>query len=108
MAPLVDSPFSKDVHSDHKVTSPDVISMRMRSGGGASAAGSAAEVGALEGRGQVGRLVRCADVGAGRDDLVDPIEDLVAEPDVDAGEQVVKLLHRARPDDRAGDAAVSD
>ena len=54
-----------------------------------------------EGGGLVGH-VEPADIGAGRDDLVDPVEDLVGERDVHAGEQVVELLHRARPDDRAG------
>jgi len=50
----------------------------MRSGGGAFAGGPAAEVRALEGRGPVGHVER-ADVGARRDDLVDPVEDLVGE-----------------------------
>ena len=53
-------------------------------------------------------MSRRADVGAGRDDLVDLVEDLVGERDVDASEQVIELLHRARPDDRAGHAGVSD
>jgi len=80
----------------------------MRSGGGALTDGSAAEVRVLEGRGQVGGLVGRADVGAGRDDLVDPVEDLVGERDVDAGEQVIELLHRARPDEGAGHAGMGD
>jgi hypothetical protein len=62
----------------------------MRSGGGAFIDGPAAEVRALEGRGKVGGLVGRADIGAGRNDLVDPVEDLVGERDLDAGEQVVE------------------
>jgi len=69
--------------------------------------GSAAQARILEGRWQVG-LVERADVGAGRDDLVDPVEDLVGERDIGAGQQVVELLHRVRPDDRAGYAGMGD
>ena len=67
----------------------------------------AAEARLPEGGGLVGH-VEAADIGAGRDDLVDPVEYLVGERDVHTGEQVVELLHRARPDDRAGDARVGD
>src|SRR5256885_1867057 len=63
------------------------------SGGNPFLDGPAAQVRALQGRGQVGGLVGRADVGPRRDDLVDPVEDLVAERDVDAGQQVVELLH---------------
>jgi hypothetical protein len=68
---------------------------------------SATEARTLEGPGQVG-LVERADVGAGRDDLVDPVEDLVGQCDVEAGEQVVELLHRVRPEERACHARMSD
>nr|WP_232303719.1 hypothetical protein [Pseudofrankia sp. DC12] len=46
--------------------------------------------------------------GAGRDDLVDPVENVVGECDVEAGEQAVEVVHGARPEERAGDARVSD
>jgi hypothetical protein len=61
----------------------------MRSHGGAFIDGSAAKVRALDGWGQVGLADEGADVGAGRDDLIDPVEDLVGERDVEASEQVV-------------------
>src|SRR5450631_160134 len=79
----------------------------MRSGSGAFIDGSAAQTRIVEGRGQVG-LVERADGGAGRDDLVDLVEDVVGERDVGGGEQVVELLHRVRPDDRAGHAGMGD
>ena len=66
------------------------------SGSGAFLDGSAAEARALEGRGQVG-LIERADVGARRDDLVDPVEDLVGEGDVEAGEQVVEAAPSCVP-----------
>jgi hypothetical protein len=47
----------------------------------------------LDRRWHVG-LVERADVGAGRDDLVDPVEDLVGQGDVDAGQEVVELFER--------------
>ena len=50
----------------------------MRSGGGAFTGGPAAEGRLLEGRGQVGH-VEGTDIGTGRDDLVDPVEDLVGD-----------------------------
>jgi hypothetical protein len=75
----------------------------VRSGGGAFLDGPAAEVRVLEGRGPVGH-VELADIAAGRDDLVDLVEDLVGERDVGAGEEVIELLHGARPDKRAGHA----
>ena len=50
---------------------------RDQSGGGAFAGGPAAEVRTLGGGGPVGR-VELADVGAGRDDLVELVEDVVA------------------------------
>jgi hypothetical protein len=49
----------------------------MRSGGGAFGGGPAAQVRAPQGRGRVGHVER-ADVGAGRNDLVDLVEDMVA------------------------------
>lgn len=55
---------------------------------------SAASFDPLDCRWHVG-LVEGARLGARRDDLVDPIEDVVAEHDVHAGEQVVELLHGA-------------
>jgi hypothetical protein len=33
---------------------------------------------------------------------------LVGEPDIEAGQQVIELLHRVRPDDRAGHAGMRD
>jgi hypothetical protein len=77
-------------------------------GDGALAGGAAAEVWVLEGGRQVGGLVGQADVGARRDDLVDLVVNVVAERDVDSGDQVVQLLHRARADDRAGHAGMGD
>src|SRR5215211_6353498 len=77
------------------------------SGGGAVFGGSAAKAGELDGSGDVG-LVERADVGAGRDDLVDAVEDVVAERDVDAGEQIVEVAHGARSDECAGDGGVGD
>ncbi len=56
----------------------------MRSGG-AFIDGSVAEAGAMEGRGQVGHVER-ADIGAGRHDRVDAVEQGVVEPDLGAGE----------------------
>src|ERR1035441_5340326 len=63
-------------------------------GGRAVGHRSAPQVGALQCRGEVGGLIGCADVGAGRDDLVDPVEDVVGQADFEAGEQVVELLTR--------------
>src|SRR5664280_64210 len=71
-----------------------------RSGGGAFADRSPAQTRILEGRGHVG-LVERADVCAGRDDLVDPVEDLVGECDVETGQEIVELLHRVWPEERA-------
>jgi hypothetical protein len=51
----------------------------------------------MECRGDV-RLVERANFGSGWDDLVDAVKDLVAEYDVDAGEEVVELFDRARAD----------
>ena len=53
-------------------------------------------------------LVEGADVGAGRDDLVDPVEDVVGEGDVQAGEQAVEVVHGAGAEKCAGDAGVGD
>ena len=50
----------------------------MRSGGGSFSDGAATQARVQQGRGQVG-LVERADVGAGRDDLVDLVEDLVGK-----------------------------
>jgi len=66
------------------------VSEEMWSGSGAFVGGSAAQARVQQGRWQV-RLVERADVGAGRNDLVDLVEDLVGECDVGAGEQVVEL-----------------
>ena len=74
---------------------------------GAFLTGSAAKLQALHGRRLVG-LVEGANVGAGRDNLIDTVEDLVGERDVDAGEQVVELLHGAQPEEGAGHAGVRD
>ena len=83
------------------------VPSRVRSGGGAFLTGSAAKLQALHGRRLVG-LVEGANVGAGRDNLIDTVEDLVGERDVDAGEQVVELLHGAQPEEGAGHAGVRD
>src|SRR5688572_814403 len=58
--------------------------------GGARGEGPAPEAGILDGGWLVG-LVERADVGAGRHDLVDPVEHVVGEGHVQAGEQVVEL-----------------
>jgi hypothetical protein len=60
------------------------------SGRGAGGRGAAAQARVLQGWGLVG-LVEGADVGAGRDDLVDAVEDVVGEGDVQAGEQAVEV-----------------
>src|ERR1035437_5706318 len=85
---------------------PDSIDDPSR--GSAFVDGSAAKVRALDGWGHVGLANEGADVSAGRDDLIDPVEDLVSERDVEAGEQVVELLHGVRPEERAGHARMSD
>jgi hypothetical protein len=77
-------------------------------GGGALGRRTAPQLGALECRRDVGGLIGRADVGAGWDDLVDPVEDLVGQADLDTGEQVIELLHRSRPEDRARDSRVGD
>src|SRR5208282_4093987 len=58
-----------------------VVGEEMRSGGGAFTGGPTAQARIHQGRWQV-RLVERADVGAGRDDLVDLVEDVVGERDV--------------------------
>src|ERR1700704_2327956 len=50
----------------------------------------------------VGRV----DVRAGREDLVDAVEQCLVEGDVRRGELAVQMLHRARPDDRRRDGRV--
>ena len=62
--------------------------------GGALAERAAAQSDLLDRRRHVG-LVEGPDVGAGRDDLIDPVEDIVGKDDVDPGEQPVELLHGA-------------
>jgi hypothetical protein len=44
--------------------------------------------------------------GAGRDDLVDAVEERLVEDDVRRGELAFEMLHRARPDDRRRDGGV--
>jgi hypothetical protein len=44
----------------------------------------------------------------GGGDLVDLVEDLVVEPGLSAGQQVVEVGHRATPDDRRGHTRVGD
>lgn len=48
-------------------------------------------------RGQIG-LVEPADVGSGRDDLIDAVEDIVGQCHVEPFEKVVELRDRARSD----------
>lgn len=52
-------------------------------------------------RGQIG-LVEPADVGSGRDDLIDAVEDIVGQCHVEPFEKVVELRDRARSDQGAG------
>src|SRR6185312_11319740 len=52
--------------------------------------------------------VEGADVGAGRDDLVDAVEDVVGEDDVQPGEQAVEVVHGAGAEKCAGNAGVGD
>ena len=77
------------------------------SSSGAFADRSAPEARALECWGHVG-LVERADVAAGRDDLVDAVEDLIAERDLETGQEIVELLHRVWPKERTGHARMSD
>src|ERR1700734_1926362 len=79
----------------------------LRSGCGAFGREAAAQPRVRQGRGLVG-LVEGADVGAGRDDLVDAVEDVVGEGDVQAGEQAVEGVHGADADQCARDAGVGD
>jgi hypothetical protein len=65
--------------------------------GGTLALRSAAQPWLMECRGDV-RSVERANIGSGRDDLVNAVNDLVAEHDVDAGEEIVELFDRARAD----------
>src|SRR6476661_804839 len=53
---------------------------------------------------RVGRI----QVRAGRDDLVDRVEDLVAELRVDRAELAFQLLERPRPDDRCSHRGMPD
>ena len=46
------------------------------------------------------------DIDSRRDDLVDPVQNFVIETNLCAGEQVVEVLHRARPQDRRGHAGM--
>jgi hypothetical protein len=63
---------------------------RFRSGGRGVGRCSTPQFRAFGGRCPEGR-VEHADVGSGRDDGVDPVEQVVVEGDVDAGEQVVQV-----------------
>ena len=69
--------------------------------------GAAAQARVLQGGWLVG-LVEGADVGAGRDDFVDPVEDVVGEDDIQPGEQAVEVVHGAGAEQCAGDAGVGD
>jgi len=53
-------------------------------------------------------LVEGADVGSGRNDLVDPVEDVIREDGVHPREEVVQLLHGAGAEQRTGDTRVRD
>ena len=66
------------------------------SGCGAFGLGAAAQVRVRQGWGLEG-LVEGADVGAGRDDLVDAVEDVVGQGDVQAGRRARVLTARCRP-----------
>jgi len=52
------------------------------------------------------RLVEGADVGSGRDDLIDAVEDIVGEYDVHPREEVVELLHGVGAEQGARDSRV--
>jgi hypothetical protein len=82
---------------------------RSTSGSGVGAFGQrpASKRRVLRGRGDE-RLVERADVGAGRDDFVDAVQELVGEADVEAGEQIVELLAGAGPEECAGDVRMGD
>lgn len=69
----------------------------MCSGGGTLTAGPAAEGRAQECGEKGGGLVGRADIGAGRDDFVDPVEDVVGELDLDAP-TLASLLEAAAAD----------
>ncbi|MEJ0013470.1 MAG: hypothetical protein WDM94_12795 [Bauldia sp.] len=45
-----------------------------------------------------------ADIGAGRHDLVDPVQHIVRKPHLGAGEELVELGHRARTENGRGHA----
>src|SRR4051794_37960347 len=68
-------------------------------------ASAAAPPGAGDGRGHVPR-VGPGEVRAGRDDVVDGVEQLVVEADLVRAELTLEVLHRARPDDGRRDARV--
>src|SRR3954454_14182338 len=53
-------------------------------------------------------VVSRIDRHAGRDDLVDAVEQVRAQGDVGGGDEDLKLLHGARADDGRGDAGVLD
>ena len=44
----------------------------------------------------------------GRNDLVDPVEDVIGELDLGRAQLALEVLHRARADDRRGDRRVAD
>jgi hypothetical protein len=62
--------------------------------GGALAERAAAQLRPLDRRRHV-CLVEGADVGSGRDDLIDPVEDIVGKDDVHPREEVIELVDGA-------------
>jgi hypothetical protein len=58
--------------------------------------------------GWVVRHLEPTDIGAGRDDHVDAVEDVVAQHDLGASEQVVELFHCARAEEGGGHAGMRD
>src|ERR1700722_141455 len=75
--------------------------------GGALAERAAAQFRLLDLRRHV-CLVEGTDVGSGRDDLIDPVEDIVGKDDVQPREKIVQLLHGADTEQRARDTRMRD
>jgi hypothetical protein len=75
------------------------------SGGGAFVEWASAQSGLLD-RWWYVDLVEGADVGSGRHDLVDAVEDVVGQSDVHSGDQVIELVHSASSEQGAADGGV--
>jgi hypothetical protein len=65
------------------------------SNGGALSRRPATQIGFQYRRRTVGGLIQ-PDVRSRRDDLIDPVQNVVAETNLGTGEQIVEMLHRAR------------